>query len=282
MVGGSDGTNYRHLATSNTGVLNVIGSMTSGTSTNSVHVAVGGWDGTNNRVLATDANGFLKVTGGINSGAADGGGPVKVGGKYNATGPSFSDGQRGDLQLDANGDVFVALTGKAPTGADGVSNSLAYVQTAARASALLPNATYVYNGSTWDMQRGLVGASPTNPLGVVATQTVPTNSGNAAIAPVISSALESGHVLKASAGNLYRLRVTATSAGYILVFNSTTVPADGAVTPQSCTYAAAAGTTEIDHVIPDRFATGISVAFSTTGCFTKTASAVAMIEGSVQ
>lgn len=47
------------------------------------------------------------VAGDVASGTADSGNPVKVGGRYNATTPSLTDGQRGDIQLDASGKVLV-------------------------------------------------------------------------------------------------------------------------------------------------------------------------------
>lgn len=43
----------------------------------------------------------------VASGATDSGNPVKVGGKYNSSAPTFTDGQRGDLQIDANGNLKV-------------------------------------------------------------------------------------------------------------------------------------------------------------------------------
>lgn len=43
------------------------------------------------------------VSGNVASGTTDSGNPVKVGGKYNATPPTLTDGQRGDLQLNAAG-----------------------------------------------------------------------------------------------------------------------------------------------------------------------------------
>lgn len=50
----------------------------------------------------------LAVCGNVNSGSADSGSPVKVAGKYNATAPTLSDGNRGDLQLDASGNLKVS------------------------------------------------------------------------------------------------------------------------------------------------------------------------------
>lgn len=43
------------------------------------------------------------------SGATDSGNPVKVGGKYNASAPTLTDGQRGDLQLDVNSNLRSTL-----------------------------------------------------------------------------------------------------------------------------------------------------------------------------
>jgi hypothetical protein len=51
-----------------------------------------------------DTTGTYAV-GNIASGVADSGNPVKVGGKYNATSPTLTTGQRGDLQLDVLGNL---------------------------------------------------------------------------------------------------------------------------------------------------------------------------------
>ena len=45
----------------------------------------------------------------VASGSADSGNPVKVGGVYNATPPTLDDGDRGDLQMDVNGNEKVTL-----------------------------------------------------------------------------------------------------------------------------------------------------------------------------
>jgi hypothetical protein len=104
------------------------------------------------------------------------------------------------------------------------------------------------------------------------------------IAPVVSTVIESGHVLKASAGNLYSVSVTtAATAGLLMVFNSATVPADGAVTPTICVPVAASSTASLQFNIPDVYATGISAAFSTgTSCVTKAASATAFFRAQVK
>jgi len=93
------------------------------------------------------------------------------------------------------------------------------------------------------------------------------------IAPVESAAAEGGHVLKAGPGSLYGLTVAiGTTAGYAMVLNSTTVPSDGAVTPVLCYNIPASSNAPYSYPWPVAFSTGITVVFSTTGCFTKTAS----------
>jgi hypothetical protein len=54
-----------------------------------------------------------------------------------------------------------------------------------------------------------------------------------AIAPVFSAALESCHVLKNAAGNLYGFSVynAGGAAAYIMVFNLAAAPSNGTVAP---------------------------------------------------
>jgi hypothetical protein len=112
----------------------------------------------------------------------------------------------------------------------------------------------------------------------------PTATAGAAITPVVSSAAESSHVFKASAGNLYAWQVTTgASAGYVLIFNATSAPANGAVTPIKCVQVSANSTVGAGPVVPpEAFSTGITALFSTTGCFTATASATAFFSGDVK
>ena len=120
----------------------------------------------------------------------------------------------------------------------------------------------------------------------VTTAASPTGNG---IAPVVSTVVETGHVIKASAGNLYDFNVSADStlsavAWAVMIFNSATVPAAGAVTPVKC-YLAPIGTTNISGAFPTPLylATGISIAVSTgQTCFTKTDSAHGFISADAQ
>jgi hypothetical protein len=134
----------------------------------------------------------------------------------------------------------------------------------------------------------LVGISSPLPTGsntIGGTYHTPTASSSFAIAPGSSSALETSHVLKASAGNLYSLNVTTTTVnGFLMTFNATTVPADGAVSPVYClpVPAGSAFSISFSGAPPDAYTTGIVAVFSTTGPFTKTSSATAFFTWRVQ
>lgn len=94
---------------------------------------------------------FSKVSSGeVASGATDSGNPVKVGGKYNASSPTLTDGNRGDIQLDSRGRVKTVIGNGASsvdvvTPADDVSNGNTGLVTA--------GFNFVYDGSTWDRAR---------------------------------------------------------------------------------------------------------------------------------
>lgn len=131
---------------------------------------------------------------------------------------------------------------------------------------------------------GDVDAIQSGTWAVNATET-PSATSSYGITAVVSSAAEDSHVLKASAGNLYSVYVTAgATAGYLMVFDATSEPADGAVTPIQCVVAPANMTTGItfNGVTPEVYSTGITASFSTTGCFTKTTTPTVFFHGSVK
>lgn len=110
------------------------------------------------------------------------------------------------------------------------------------------------------------GTSTSPATGVVTVQ-------NPSVTPITSAALEASKVIKASAGQLCSLAIfnSKASAQFILIMNSATVPADGAVTllypPIPI---AAASLVVIDFPRPLVASTGIAVSNSSTGTFTKT------------
>jgi hypothetical protein len=136
-----------------------------------------GSDGTNAQPLSTNSSGQLIVTtgsgatsaqiqGNVASGATDAGNPVKVGGIFNTTLPTFTNAQRGDVQLDTRGGIFIVIKGpnstataavNSPGDASGnVGSVIAYAQGG------------VFNGTTWDRNRSTAAAVATTGLGVPA------------------------------------------------------------------------------------------------------------------
>ncbi|MGA1798683.1 hypothetical protein VH567_07870 [Sphingomonas sp. 4RDLI-65] len=82
------------------------------------------------------------------SGAIDAGNPVKVGGEYLSTAPVFTNGMRGDLQIAANGSLYIDtsrnVNQKSPT-----------VDAQAAATGLNTySQNMCFNGTTWDRVRG--------------------------------------------------------------------------------------------------------------------------------
>lgn len=104
-------------------------------------------------VGATGAGSSADVvaTGNVASAATDSGNPVKVGCKYNAASPTFTDGQRADLQCGSLGQLYVSVFGSGglvgtATGADDETNATAAMRVSARLQG--------YDGTTWDRMRG--------------------------------------------------------------------------------------------------------------------------------
>lgn len=168
-----------------------------------------------------------------------------------------------------------------------VSSSLKAVDglTTENDTQLVTNLNMLKNSSanaTADMQRSVEGTDGTG-KGVTATSISPNSAAGSAAAFTANAAVGGSLIAKASPGNLYALNVTAgASALYVMVTNTTTVPADGAVTPVWCMpLAANAGLDKIFNP-PLRGTTGLTVVASTTGCYTKTISATAFISAQVQ
>lgn len=221
------------------------------------------------------SDGFATIPGGnVANNVADSGNPIKIGGYAGGTVPTtVGNNSRVNLWLGVNGQMVMG--GTSFTGADATSNTLAQSTITAGGSGLFAVGSYVFNGTTWDRQRG-----DTNGTYVVG---LPVATASAGTAPVVTSAVAGTLVGKASAGNLYGINVVAgASAGFVLITNTTTAPADGAVTPSLCYPVAANGVLNTTFPTPVAFTTGISISFSTTGCFSKTASATAFISVAVK
>lgn len=116
----------------------------------------------------------------------------------------------------------------------------------------------------------------------------PTNIAMWGLAPVNSTAAEGSHVLCTGPCNLYNVTVTiGATSGWLLLFDATAAPADGAVTPiwwfpvaSNATNGGA--TANWGPGPPLGTTTGLTAVFSTTGPFTKTVSATAAFSAGVQ
>lgn len=112
---------------------------------------------------------LVTATGNVASAGTDSGNPVKVGGLYNSTAPTFTNGQRGDLQLEASGALRVSAGGTTANGADAVTNSnQVKLQSATTigTSGQTQVALYAYNTSTWDRVRGDTTGLAVQPYGL--------------------------------------------------------------------------------------------------------------------
>lgn len=130
-------------------------------------------------------------------------------------------------------------------------------------------------------QAGWVQCDSTGHLTITTIQ--PITGGAIAFA---STAAESNRVIKATPGSLNALTITiGATSGYVMLFNATALPANGAVTPAWCMRIISDGTAAsmaVAFPAAQPFSTGITAGFSTTGCYTLTASATAAFFGSYQ
>jgi hypothetical protein len=268
-------------------------------------------------VPATDGSGTYVLVVALQDGVIDVG-TVNIALTYNLDPPVLENGSQTGFQADINGNLrttlaqplpygsnvigAVSLTGELPGGSNtigavnqGVGGASAWKvdpsgvtsPVAVESMPSLPAGTNsigtVTQGAPGDAAWPVALSAGTETIG--ATLAAPTASSSFAITPGASSALEAGHVLKAGPGNLYSLYVMTTSvSGYLMTFNATTIPADGAVNPVECIQipANSAAAISFDGAPPDYYSTGIVAVFSSTGPFTKTASATAFFKWRVE
>jgi len=105
--------------------------------------------------------------------------------------------------------------------------------------------------------------------------------------PIISqqtAVAASSLVGKTIQGNLYGFSATSgASAGYVLIFDAAAAPSDGTVTPKFCYNLPANSTTGASWLsYPVPFQNGLVIEFSSTGCYSATASATAFITAQVR
>lgn len=239
--------------------------------------------------LSLDTAGNLRVipTGSVPGGAdvdiiAVGGTPVvadndpapvpdpvlAVGGTAYGVLPSWNAGDRVSLTFQNRGALVTSFGGQ--INGDGVVNGGVAATTSLGLGALLVTGPYLFNGTSFDRARGNVDGTFVLQSATSSALTSPSNA--------VTTTAAGNIVAKASPGNFYGANlVTAGSAGYFMLFNTTSAPADGAVTPLRCWPVAANTSVSVGNALPLALSTGITMVFSTTGCFTKTTSTTAFM-----
>lgn len=180
------------------------------------------------------------VAGAIAAGATDAGNPVKIGGVYNLTQPTLADGQRGNAQVSARGELLVALSS--------AGSALSVLSASADGNGTTGNGlcavtrNLVFNGSTWD--RAKKPASTARLLSAAAT----TNAAS----------------VKTSATDLFRLRGhnAAAAARYLKLYNKNVAPTVGTDTPVATYYLPPAAPFEIAFDTPLYFSAGLAYALT--------------------
>jgi hypothetical protein len=109
-------------------------------------------------IATNTASGAVRTAvGNVASGATDTGNPVKTGCVYNSTKPTITTGQRVDCQAGPGGSAQVSISQSSLTnGADSVSNTNQMVRATGGDgnNGYLATWSFVFDGTTWDRQRG--------------------------------------------------------------------------------------------------------------------------------
>lgn len=159
--------------------------------------------------VVPDTDTPFPVVGNVASGVADAGAPVKIGGKYNATQPTFTDGQRADLAITSRGELHAFVMLSPTSGADSILNtSLASGSISGTANPTGGNNPIVvapsyFNGTGWDRVRGDVTGTwiHTPPSTVnLGGGTIATSGGTAALTFTNTT---DGEVINPSTGTLW-------------------------------------------------------------------------------
>jgi hypothetical protein len=144
-----------------------------------------------------------------------------------------------------------------------------------------------YNTTPPTLTDGQAGWVQCSPRGSVITIPSTTSAG---LTPIVGGSAASSQVLKASAGTLYSSYAHCTSACWMMVFNSTAAPSNGATTAGTssgnlveCVAVPANTTAGLNYAPgpPAAYSTGITVAISSTSCGTLTLSTVGFIHGMI-
>lgn len=208
-----------------------------------------------------------QVQGNIASGVADSGNPVKIGGVFvSGSLGTIATGQRGNAQLDVNANQRVNPVFNTGTGADGVLNTAINTTmpqgTQTAALSLGPVASYIFNGTTWDRQRGTSGAINVNTVASI-TAALPAGTNNIGDVDVLTLPQSTAYNSLSQTGTVQTCVSVKGSAGAITSFamNTFVTTAPGAGTVEFFNNAAgnATGTSLYKFQINNRVSTAVSV-----------------------
>lgn len=171
-------------------------------------------------VVTAGVAGLLAVGGNVAAGVADAGNPVKVGGFYTNAPVAAAVGSRTNLLTGPYG-VLAVASGNSSVATDGFSNTLAFGLglNDNLGSRLSTAAGYVFNGATWDRQRGTtlgaytIGPDADNAVASVGANPVPVGGIYSAAPPTY--------------GDQDRTQFQTNINGQMLIAVSSTLNADG-------------------------------------------------------
>lgn len=169
---------------------------------------------TGNAVFSSANPAPTAAQGSVAAGTTDSGNPVKVGGYAASSAPSaVANGQRANAWYGLHGETVVG--GLVATGVDAQANNSITGLVNVATGTVLPTLTagYVFNGTSWDRQRG-------NTTGTFSIAQG-TTSGGLSISRLIGA---TSGVVKASAGQLYTGTLTNSNAAirYLQIYNKAT------------------------------------------------------------
>lgn len=208
------------------------------------------------KVSFGSGTGAAQITGNVASGATDSGNPVKIGGVFNTTPPTLTTGQRGDAQMDARGNLRVALVNSGVSAGFYADNADGVAVTAGAQNLAVQARGTLYNGTSWDRAR------KSNVFNRVASSAA---SGNPAVG-------------KGSAGDVIGWQgQNGAAVTFLQIYNKATAPVIGTDTPVlTIPIAANAIFQNPPLTMPLYLGTGIAYAFTTDAAGTTGAAAAAV------
>lgn len=219
--------------------------------------------------------GTTNVQGTVASGTPDSGNAVKIGGLANLVAPTgVTQGSRVDAWFNARGALMAG--GLSIAGADAQANQIALLTNQAGTAQITGAAGFVYNGATFDRQRG-------DTTGTFVIQKAATTGGTLT-SKIISAATTNATVVKASAGQVYGIQLSNSGAtwAFVKLYNKATAPTVGTDATIEVIGIPPGGRCEINRPIGMPFAAGIGLAITAGFADTDTAAVAAgQVVGSI-